>query len=178
MVAAPIYFKSSTKAEPPAAATPGTTATASSTGAGGETLVVARSEPGLRDYRRRLKKYRALDPFASGGGGEEASAASAEVTSAGGATAAIPEASSVETTVTGGESSAAAEAPRIEYPSASESSGLPAESSGGSATATTRTRYASDSIDVRIVTVPRRGRTEADEEARSRRPRSAATFPN
>jgi hypothetical protein len=153
MVAAPIYFKNSTKEEPPVVATPGTTATASSTGASGETLVVARSEPGLRDYRRRLKKYRALDPFASTGGGEEASAASAEVTSAS-ATAAIPEEASVETTVTGAESSAVAEAPRIEYPSASESSGVSTESSTGSATETTRTRYASDSIDVRIVTVP------------------------
>jgi hypothetical protein len=150
MVAAPIYFKSSTKTEPETAATPGTTATASSAPATGETLVVARSEPGLRDYRKRLKNYRALDPFAGSGGGEEASTASPEVSSSS-PTAATPETSG-EATVIGGESSAAAEAP-IEYPSAPETSGVPAESSTGGTTKT-QTRYASDSIDVRIVTVP------------------------
>jgi hypothetical protein len=150
MVAAPIYFKGSAKSEPGAAATPGTTETASSAPATGETLVVARSEPGLRDYRRRLKNYRALDPFAGSGGGAEASAASAEVSSST-PTAATPEAS-VEATVVGAESSVAAEAP-VEYPSAPETSGVPAESSTGDTTKT-QTRYASDSIDVRIVTVP------------------------
>jgi hypothetical protein len=152
MVAAPIYFKSSTKAEPQTAAPTGTTATASSTAASGETLVVARSEPGLRDYRRRLKNYRALDPFAGGGGEESNATASAEVSSST-PTAATPE-SSVEATVSGGKSSVAAEAP-IEYPSAPESSGVPSESSTGSTDGKTETRYASDSIDVRIVTVPR-----------------------
>jgi hypothetical protein len=153
MVAAPIYFKNSTKAEPPTAATPGTTATASSAGAGGETLVVARSEPGLRDYRKRLKNYRALDPFAGTGGGEEAATATSEVSSST-ATASTPEASesSVEATVIGAESSTSTEAP-IEYPSAPETSGLSPESSTGSTTVT-KTRYASDTIDVRIVTVP------------------------
>jgi hypothetical protein len=150
MVAAPIYFKSSTKSDPETAVPPGTTATASSVDAGGETLVVARSEPGLRDYKRRLKHYRALDPFA-GGGGEEEGSASAEVTNAAAApppTASTPEASA-GATVTGGESSSAAP---VELPTAPESSGVPAESSTGS-TGGTKTRYASNSIDVRIVTV-------------------------
>jgi hypothetical protein len=153
MVAAPIYFKSSTKSDPEPATTPGATATASAADAGGETLVVARSEPGLRDYKRRLKAYRALDPFA--GGGEESSP-SAEVTNAA-PTASTPVAStpeaSVEATVVGGESSAATE-PLGEVSSTPESSGVQAESSTGSGGGPTRTRYASDSIDVRIVTVP------------------------
>jgi hypothetical protein len=155
MVAAPIYFKNSTKSEPEAAVTPGATATGSSA-EGGETLVVARSEPGLRDYRQRLKNYRALDPFAArAGGSEEAAGATSEVSSS--STASTPEtsessASTVEATVVGAESNTAAEAP-IGYPSTSESSGLSPESSTGSTTVT-KTRYASDTIDVRIVTVP------------------------
>ena len=156
MVAAPIYFKSSTKEEPETAATPGAAATGSATEAGQETLVVARSEPGLRDYRRRLKNYRALDPFASHGAGEEVSAPTSEVSSSS-STASTSEtsessASSVEATVVGAESSGSTEG-RIEYPSESETSGHETEPSTGTTTVT-KTRYASDTIDVRIVTVP------------------------
>jgi len=153
MVAAPIYFKNSTKSEPEATPTPGAAATGSATTGGGETLVVARSEPGLRDYRRRLKNYRALDPFAArGGGNEEAATATSEVSSSS-STAEVSESSesSVEATVIGAESSTST--PPIEYPTASETSGLSPESSTGSTTVT-KTRYASDTIDVRIVTVP------------------------
>src|SRR5438128_1338996 len=68
MIGAPIYFKGSSKSEPEPAATPGGAAATASTAADtGETLVVARSEPGLRDYRQRLKKYRELDPFGQRG---------------------------------------------------------------------------------------------------------------
>jgi hypothetical protein len=153
MVAAPIYFKNSTKSDPEPGATPGAAATGSSTVAQGETLVVARSEPGLRDYRRRLKNYRALDPFAARGGGEQSSTATSEVSSS----SSTPEVSaasesSVEATVVGAESTSSAAAP-IEYPSYAETSGLSPESSTGSTTVT-KTRYASDTIDVRIVTVP------------------------
>ncbi|OJU82336.1 MAG: hypothetical protein BGO11_11475 [Solirubrobacterales bacterium 70-9] len=154
MVAAPIYFKDSSKSEPEAAVTPGATATGSAVDAGGETLVVARSTPGLRDYKRRLKHYRALDPFAGRGGeggGTEEAGTNAEVTNGSETSApvaATPEAT--ETTVVGGETS---EAAPIEYPSY-ESSGVSTESSAGSTTGKTKTRYASDTIDVRIVTVP------------------------
>jgi hypothetical protein len=148
MVAAPIYFKGSTKSEPEAAPTPAT-ATGSSAEASGETLVVARSEPGLRDYRRRLKHYRALDPFAA----HEETNAGAEV--AGATTSPAPIASTpeaaTEAIVPSGESSSTAP---IEYPSVPEASGVPAESSTESDGAT-QTRYASNLIDVRIVTVPR-----------------------
>jgi hypothetical protein len=153
MVAAPIYFKNSTKSEPEATPTPGAAATGSATTGGGETLAVARSEPGLRDYRRRMKNYRALDPFAArGGGNEEAATATSEVSSSS-STAEVSESSesSVEATVIGAESSTST--PPIEYPTASETSGLSPESSTGSTTVT-KTRYASDTIDVRIVTVP------------------------
>jgi hypothetical protein len=157
MVAAPIYFKSSTKSEPEAAVTPGVAATGSSAAEGGETLVVARSEPGLRDYRRRLKNYRALDPFAArGAGNQEAATATSEVSSSSSPASASEVSgsseSSIEATVIGAESSTATEAP-IEYPSASETSGLSTEPSTGSTTVT-KTRYASDTIDVRIVAVP------------------------
>jgi hypothetical protein len=148
IICAPIYFKSSTKSEPEPATTPGTTATASSTAAGGETLVVARSEPGLRDYRRRLKKYRALDPFEQRGS-EEASP-SAETTASESPTTSVAPA---EATVVAEEPSGVAEAP-VESAGAFESSGLPPESGSTGSDGTTRTRYASDAIDVRIVTVP------------------------
>jgi hypothetical protein len=156
MVAAPIYLKSSTGSEPEVKAIPGAAATGSSVTASGETPVVARSEPGLRDYRRRLKDYRALDPFAGRGGGADASTATAEVSSSSTPTAATPETSEVseapvEAAAIGGETSTPA-AP-IEYPSASESSGFPPEPSPETTTVT-KTRYASDAIDVRIVTVP------------------------
>jgi hypothetical protein len=147
MVAAPIYFKGSSKSEPETVATPGTTATASSVDAGGETLVVARSEPGLRDYKRRLKNYRALDPFESHGG-EASGSASPEVTNSA-PTASTPEAP-VAAPVVGGESSRSAE---VEISSTPESSGVTTGSSGGSTGGRSETRYAADTIDVRIVTV-------------------------
>jgi hypothetical protein len=173
MVAAPIYFKNSTKSEPEVTVTPGAAATGSSA-EGGETLVVARSEPGLRDYRRRLRNYRALDPFAAReGGGAEAAGATAEASSsASSAEASTPEvsessASTVEATVIGAESSSSTEAP-IEYPSASESSGTTEASTG--TTTVTKTRYASDTIDVRIVTVPH----ESAEQKKAKKPKPQA----
>lgn len=145
MVAAPIYFKGSTKSQPDATEGTGTTATASSA-ASGETLVVARSEPGLREYRRRLKRAHALDPFE---GSDEEASASPEVTSA----ASSPQASvPTEASVVGGESSGVAAAP-AEVSGPAEVPGLPAESSSPGSGGKTRTRYASNSIDVRIVTV-------------------------
>jgi hypothetical protein len=163
MVAAPIYFKDSAKPEPEAAA-PGPAATGSSVAAGGETLVVARSEPGLRDYKRRLRNYRALDPFAGGSGGE--ASPTPEVSNVT-PTASTPTPEVPEGTAIAPETSAPAEYP-IEVPSAPESSGGPVEYPTGSNGGTTKTRYASDSIDVRIVTVPH-GSTEQDK-AKKRKP--------
>ncbi len=171
MVAAPIYFKNSTKSEPEPAITPDTTAIASSAG-NDETLVVARSEPGLRDYKRRLRHYRPIDPFAARGGGEEAGIASTEVSSST-PTAAAPEASgsSVEATVTPAESSVATEAPApIEYPSYEGSRGESEPSPETTTVTKTKTRYASDTIDVRIVTVPHSSAEQ--EQTKQQKPRA------
>jgi hypothetical protein len=177
MVAAPIYFKGSSKSEPEADATLPTTATASSVAAGGETLVVAQSEPGLRDYRRRLKEYRALDPFRATGGGKTTAS---EVTnsSTGSPEAATPEASlpeaPPEATVVGGETSAPPEISTAP-PSTPESSGGPVEAppaSTGDTGGPTKTRYASDSIDVRIVTVPAGSTEQAKTKAKKPKPKA------
>jgi hypothetical protein len=156
IIGAPIYFNNAGKpeGEPDATPVPGATASSVAAGRQGGTIVVARSEPGLRDYRRRLKDYRALDPFRQQDG--EANAATE---------AAAPEASPstpvapTEATVIEEESSApAAEAP--DEPPAYEPPNLPTTESGSSsrpsAGGRTRTRYASSAIDVRIVTVPGR----------------------
>src|SRR4029077_2180820 len=142
MVAAPIYFKGSTESDPQSTASPGTTATGSTAVAGGEALVVAHSEPGLREYKRRLKHYRALDPFEEHGG-EEAASPEVSSTTSSATTGEVP----AEATVIGGESSGTVEVPAEAF--APETSGG-AESAGGGKT---RTRYAADAIDVRIVTV-------------------------
>ncbi|HKZ12369.1 MAG TPA: hypothetical protein VJL81_00845 [Solirubrobacterales bacterium] len=152
MIGAPIYFRSSTKSDPEPAVTPGgATATASTAADTGETLVVARSEPGLRDYRERLKKYRELDPFGERGGKE--TAAEAEGSASEGATATVAPA---EATVIREESGGVSEAPVESIPYAPESFESGAEESGstGDTGGDTRTRYASNAIDVRIVAVP------------------------
>jgi hypothetical protein len=166
MVAAPIYFKKkSDPVEASAATAPSITAESGATSA--DKLTVARSEPGLRDARRRLKHARALDPFAApasasaepsseeaiaGEGEASASVASTPTTTV--PTAAAP----TEATVTGGESSPPPyepPAPAETYvpPPISASSGE-TEASGGESTGTTQPRYASEAIDVRIVSVP------------------------
>ncbi len=166
MVAAPIYFKGSTKTEPEASGPP-VPATASTAAAKGGTIVVARSNPGLRDYRRRLKHYRALDPFE---GPPEESEVSPEVTSA---TTSPPVAVPRETSAVGGEISGVAEVP-VEpvgepvAPSISpESAGIPVEPSSPGQI---RTRYASNSVDVRIVSVP--PHTTEQRKAKKREPKA------
>lgn len=153
MVAMPILLKNSSAKEtsdPAPQSSP--TATASSATGGDETLVVAKSAPGLRDYRRRLSKDHALDPFEQKGitsssessGGEKSSA-----TEEGSSAATIP----AEATVIN-EKPASTYTP-VESTTPVEVSGGGAESSTGSASGgETRTRYASDAIDVRIVSVP------------------------
>jgi hypothetical protein len=152
IIGAPIYFKSSTKSDPePAATRGGSAATASSVaGGGGETLVVARSEPGLRSYKQRLKKYRELDPFEQRGEGESTTAT--ETAAGEGTTSTVAPA---EATVVG-EETGVSEAPVESTPYSPESfeSGATESGSTGSEGGKTRTRYASDAIDVRIVTVP------------------------
>jgi hypothetical protein len=162
LVAVPIYVGSTTGAgeEQEAAAAPVATGSA----AGDQALTVARSEPGLRDPAHRLRRARPLDPFASKGGSSAsaestaAEASSAEETSS--PTASVP----TEATVLGEQTSEApAEAvtpsePYVPYsPSGGES-----EASGGERGGKTRTRYASDAIDVRVVAVPTSSDAKAD----------------
>jgi hypothetical protein len=152
IIGAPIYFKnSSAPEEEPTATLPSTaTASAAAAGAPGGTIVVARSEPGLRDYRRRLKEYRALDPFRQKGGG---AGATTEATSS--ETASSAPIAPAEATVIGEEPTAPVTEvtigpPAYESPSVPATEPDPGPSTGGK----TRTRYASNAIDVRIVTVP------------------------
>jgi len=154
MIGAPIYLKSSKDSEPAVTAAPPTQQPATGSG---KALVVARSEPGLRDYRRRLQKFRALDPFRKRNGG--APSAGAETAEAKATTTVAP----AEATIVGEEAGGASQAPPSiavepstpsttsvpdEFPSSSPE---PSSSAGSGKTAA---RYASDTIDVRIVTVP------------------------
>jgi hypothetical protein len=155
LVAVPIYVKSSADSGEETSVAVPPVATGSSA-AGGEVLTVAKSAPGLRDPRKRLERARALDPFEPKGGTSatgESSGEGAATESSAAATPAVP----TEATVIGGEST----------PSPSKSSGAAetyvppstsggeAGSSGGESAGTTRTRYASEAIDVRIVVAPK-----------------------
>jgi len=120
------------------------------------TLTVAKSAPGLREYRRRLRYARALDPF------RESSDAAAAGASAAGESAAAPE--TVEAT----------SAP-VEVPTESSSTpSYPIESVGAESTAggKTQTKFASNTLDVRIVAVPEHSedaRTSAKPKPQTRR---------
>jgi hypothetical protein len=169
IIGAPIYFNNASKPEDETDATLPPAATASSAAAGrqGGTIVVARSEPGLRDYRRRLKDYRALDPFRQHGRETNATTetAAAEMSAS---TPVAP----AEATVIGAESTAPVAAAPYEPP-AYESPSLPATESGPSTGGKTRTRYASSAIDVRIVTVPAQP-TEQKEQKKTKRAKPKA----
>lgn len=139
IVAVPILLgqAGSTSSEPGEEGAP-PVAGASSVNSGA--LVVAKSAPGLRDYKRRLEHAQAADPFKQHE--DEPAEASGE---------AAPS--------TGGAAS-----PSSEEPAAPTTGSVPAPGSEGTATGgTTETKYAADSIDVRIVSVP-----PASEGAKSR----------
>jgi hypothetical protein len=130
---------------------------------------VARSEPGLREPSRRLKHARALDPFATqGGSSSSAESAAAEGSSAGEASAPAPSVPT-EATVLGGESGGSSETsgPVESYvpytPPGGETGAGRAESGGGK----TLTRYASEAIDVRIVSVPTAADKKSDKRTKS-----------
>jgi len=163
MVAVPIFLESSKDSgdEEPSATPP--TATASVATDGGKTLVVARTEPGLRELQRRFKHYRALDPFAEksavGATSESAAEEAGETGGEAGETApTVTEEPPAEAVVVGGEASASPP-PEPSAPVAAPSAptkvpaGSPPPASSGHGEPTL-TRYASNSIDVRIVAVP------------------------
>jgi hypothetical protein len=164
MVAAPIYFKKKSDPEEGSVATVPPIATESGAASAGGTLTVARSEPGLRDPRRRLKHARALDPFATPASSSASAESSSREAAAGAGEAGAPVASTptavvpTEATVTGVESSSAAPyeptAPaETHVPTTSSSSGEP-EAGGGEPAGASQPRYASEAIDIRIVSVP------------------------
>jgi hypothetical protein len=116
-------------------------ATPSIAGTEGSSLTVAKSAPGLREYGRRLKGARALDPFREA---SEAAAASEEASSSASATSEP----SVAVTESSGSSS------EVPVESSSPAS-VPSEPEASGTTVTeTRTKYASERVDVRIVAVP------------------------
>lgn len=125
------------------------------------TLAVARSAPGLRDYRRRLRDAHALDPFRTQAKSAEAAAASAEGGTEPGVISEGSSAPAVTEPTAGSPESPAASSP---------SYSLPSETSDSSIAGPAVTKYASNTLDVRIVTVP----ASAEGNARSSRAKPAA----
>jgi hypothetical protein len=110
------------------------------------TLTVAKSSPGLRDYRRRLHDARALDPF------REAAAAADE--SATGATEASQTSSSSEFSEVPTEPTEVPVESAATPVEALPPVGVPSES-GSNGAGQGQAKYASQTLDVRIVTVPK-----------------------
>jgi len=139
IVAVPIALSQSSESGSPgteeeAIATPSTVQSSTSA------LVVAKSAPGLRDYRRRLRKARALDPFQQQYTGSAGSAGAAAAAAEAGPAPSSVSVSGEESSLSFSESSA---------PSTEINTGP--ISTGGATTV--KTKYASDTIDVRIVAV-------------------------
>ncbi|HVW48432.1 MAG TPA: hypothetical protein VHA76_15355 [Solirubrobacterales bacterium] len=180
IVAAPIYFKQRSDPGEESVASVPTIVPESAGTSGGGALTVARSQPGLRDPARRLRHARALDPFAHRGSSSAGESAGTESTAAAtGSSAGEPSAPvaavPTEATVTGGESSSSSSS---EPPAAAEtyvppvSAGGETEAGGGEPSGATRTRYASEAIDVRVVSVPPAAGTDASETARRAKPKA------
>lgn len=101
-------------------------------------LVVAKAAPGLRDYRRRLEGRSIRDPFVQQYAKQDSEAAGAS------------SGSSESTAVAGSESSVSIEATS---PSGSTTDITVESPSGDATTGVTKTKYAVDTVDVRIVPV-------------------------
>lgn len=136
IVAVPIALSDSAGPDPGAIATP------SAVLPGATDLVVAKAAPGLRDYRRRLEGRVARDPFVQQYSKEEIDA--------GGGAAAPAESTGF---VPGDESSVSIEA--TSTPSGSTTDVTVDSLAGGKTTADveTKTKFAADTVDVRIVAV-------------------------
>jgi hypothetical protein len=154
LIAVPIYVKTSAGSSEEPEIAVASIATGSAAG-GAEALTVAKSQPGLRDPRKRLKHAGARDPFEVKGAPSTASeSSSGEGTATEGSSA--PAASvPTEATVIGGASTPPPSEPSAlaeTYVPPAVSSGTGSESSSGeSASGRIRTRFASQAIDVRIV---------------------------
>jgi hypothetical protein len=165
LIAVPVFLensKGSSDPEPEVAPAP---ATASSLPSGEEALVVARTEPGLRELQRRFKHYRALDPFAEKAASGSTAAAGAEAEGASGETgepapSAATEPPAEEATVIGGAVSEPApveieSVPPVAIPSGpSEAPVERSSSESNNDGSSSGARFASNAIDVRIVSVP------------------------
>lgn len=151
LVVLPIALSQSTGSSPSEEKTP--IATPSTISGEASSLVVAKSTPGLRDYRQRLREAHALDPFRAQADAAAKAASSAEAAPEPGV---ISEGSTAPE-ATGGPAEPV-EAPLPSVPPAvvpSESEGSPDRGAGSAGTGTTTgAKYASDTLDVRIVTVP------------------------
>jgi hypothetical protein len=178
MVAAPIYFKKKSTPDDEAVATAPPVAAEVGAAGNGATLTVARSQPGLRDARLRLKHARALDPFATRASSSAGAETAGEEAAAGEGAASAPVASTPaaavpsEATVIGGESTSPPSyeptAPAETYVPPVSSAGE-AEAGGGRSDGETRTRYASEAIDIRVVSVPA---ATADSSAKRAKPKA------
>ncbi|MBS1892912.1 MAG: hypothetical protein JST59_16575 [Actinobacteria bacterium] len=172
LVAVPIFLENSGHSSDPEPEAVPAPATASSVPGSEQSLVVARTEPGLRELRRRFQHYRALDPFAektaahSTGSETEAEASGGE--SGESAPTAAEEPPAEEATVVGGTLSEpppyeVESNPPVEIPSVpAEPAATESNDQGGS----TRTRFASNAIDVRIVSVPQPSASNAGTNAK------------
>lgn len=162
MVAMPIVLETSKHSDDEEPVVP-PAATASSASGGDEAIIVSRSTPGLRDLRRRFSHARALDPFAKKVVEAKAAEASAEATSS---EVEVPTEATVIGAATSSPPSAEISTPReITVPTTPGG----AESSAGGPT---RTRYASNSIDVRIVSVPPTPSAGSDRKKAKQKPKA------
>lgn len=160
IVAVPIALSSGSgrSAQEPEAPAP-----AASTETGNGQLTVAKSMPGLRDYRRRLQRLRAKDPFKQQY--TEAERGASETSSGTGSTSG-----------SGSEGSSAGSSGSTEgyesYGGGSEGSGGSTEYESGTETRTTHSKltYYSYAIDVRVTTgaAKNQGESEGEEEGGAR----------
>ena len=136
IVAAPIVLSQSNSEDPETAASPGSVAATAATASSRAGVLVARSAPGLREYRRRLRHMHAKDPFEQQYTEEESEGQPAESVSTG-----APE--------TGGssESGGSSEVPATPAPSPT----VPTPG-GESSPGPGKLTYYSYAIDVRVVT--------------------------
>jgi hypothetical protein len=143
IVAAPIALgqspgSASSDADGGAVAIPSATGSSSSSGE----LVVSRSAPGLRDYRRRLRDARALNPFKQQYAGKPTEAGVSGETGASEASPSTsPSSSGVEEPVSGG------------APPSESTPPTHGEGGSGSHTVSHHLEYYSFAVDVRIVPV-------------------------
>ncbi len=148
LIAVPIVLKSSESPDEAVTASP---AIATPANAGEQaSLVVSRSTPGLRDPDRRLKGAIPVDPFSLKVGASSEEPESSQEPGEGSSTTYVPE----EATVIGGESESGTSGGAFPVYPTERGPSESGESGSGKGNATVEAKYASNVIDVRIVTLP------------------------